>query len=75
MISDPNTKIGRPRQLFTGSVKRDVPPSVTLVKTGQAGSRQPVGCLVATVMPLIGSRPVSAGRQVFRSAKARLSRA
>jgi len=26
MISDPEYKIGRPRQLFTGSVKRDVPP-------------------------------------------------
>jgi citrate synthase len=25
MISDPEYKIGRPRQLFTGSVKRDVP--------------------------------------------------
>ncbi|MSQ65309.1 MAG: citrate (Si)-synthase [Limnohabitans sp.] len=26
MISDPEYKIGRPRQMFTGSVKRDVPP-------------------------------------------------
>ena len=26
MISDPEYKIGRPRQLFTGSAKRDVPP-------------------------------------------------
>jgi len=26
MISDPEYKIGRPRQLFTGSIKRDVPP-------------------------------------------------
>ncbi|MFZ4480031.1 MAG: citrate/2-methylcitrate synthase, partial [Rhodoferax sp.] len=26
MISDPEYKIGRPRQLFSGSVKRDVPP-------------------------------------------------
>ena len=26
MIGDPEYKIGRPRQLFTGSVKRDVPP-------------------------------------------------
>jgi len=26
MISDPEQKIGRPRQLFTGAVKRDVPP-------------------------------------------------
>jgi citrate synthase len=26
MISDPEYKIGRPRQLFTGSVKRDVLP-------------------------------------------------
>lgn len=26
MISDPEYKIGRPRQLFTGSVRRDVPP-------------------------------------------------
>ena len=26
MISDPEYKIGRPRQLFTGSVNRDVPP-------------------------------------------------
>jgi len=26
MISDPEYKIGRPRQLFTGAVKRDVPP-------------------------------------------------
>jgi citrate synthase len=25
MISDPNQKIGRPRQLYTGAVKRDVP--------------------------------------------------
>ncbi|MEN9904106.1 MAG: hypothetical protein RLZZ555_671, partial [Pseudomonadota bacterium] len=25
MISDPEYKIGRPRQLFTGSPKRDVP--------------------------------------------------
>jgi citrate synthase len=24
MISDPEYKIGRPRQLFTGSVRRDV---------------------------------------------------
>ena len=27
MISDPEYKIGRPRQLFTGSVRRDVPPN------------------------------------------------
>ena len=26
MIGDPEYKIGRPRQLFTGSVRRDVPP-------------------------------------------------
>jgi len=26
MISDPEQKIGRPRQLFTGATKRDVPP-------------------------------------------------
>jgi citrate synthase len=26
MISDPEYKIGRPRQLFAGAVKRDVPP-------------------------------------------------
>ncbi|MBC7620277.1 MAG: citrate (Si)-synthase, partial [Candidatus Saccharibacteria bacterium] len=26
MIGDPEYKIGRPRQLFTGSVKRDVVP-------------------------------------------------
>jgi len=26
MISDPEYKIGRPRQLFTGSAKRDVKP-------------------------------------------------
>jgi citrate synthase len=26
MISDPDQKIGRPRQLYTGSVRRDVPP-------------------------------------------------
>jgi citrate synthase len=26
MISDPEQKIGRPRQLFTGSAKRDVVP-------------------------------------------------
>ena len=26
MISDPEQKIGRPRQLFTGADKRDVPP-------------------------------------------------
>ena len=26
MISDPEYKIGRPRQLFTGAAKRDVPP-------------------------------------------------
>jgi citrate synthase len=26
MISDPEYKIGRPRQLFTGSVRRDVKP-------------------------------------------------
>jgi len=26
MISDPEYKIGRPRQLFTGSPRRDVPP-------------------------------------------------
>jgi citrate synthase len=26
MISDPEYKIGRPRQLFSGSVKRDVLP-------------------------------------------------
>ena len=26
MIADPEYKIGRPRQLFTGSVRRDVPP-------------------------------------------------
>jgi len=25
MISDPNQKIGRPRQLYTGAAKRDVP--------------------------------------------------
>jgi citrate synthase len=25
MISDPEQKIGRPRQLFTGSPERDVP--------------------------------------------------
>jgi citrate synthase len=25
MISDPEQKIGRPRQLFTGAEKRDVP--------------------------------------------------
>ena len=25
MISDPEYKIGRPRQLFTGAAKRDVP--------------------------------------------------
>jgi citrate synthase len=25
MISDPDHKIGRPRQLYTGTVKRDVP--------------------------------------------------
>lgn len=27
MISDPDHKIGRPRQLYTGTVKRDVPDS------------------------------------------------
>jgi citrate synthase len=26
MIGDPEYKIGRPRQLFTGSVRRDVKP-------------------------------------------------
>ncbi|MGB0129482.1 MAG: citrate/2-methylcitrate synthase, partial [Rhodocyclaceae bacterium] len=26
MISDPDQKIGRPRQLFTGAARRDVPP-------------------------------------------------
>jgi citrate synthase len=26
MISDPEYKIGRPRQLFAGAAKRDVPP-------------------------------------------------
>jgi citrate synthase len=26
MIADPEQKIGRPRQLFIGSTKRDVPP-------------------------------------------------
>jgi citrate synthase len=26
MISDPEQKIGRPRQLFIGSERRDVPP-------------------------------------------------
>ena len=26
MISDPEYKIGRPRQLFTGATPRDVPP-------------------------------------------------
>ena len=26
MIADPEYKIGRPRQLFTGAVRRDVPP-------------------------------------------------
>ena len=26
MISDPEYKIGRPRQLFSGAAKRDVPP-------------------------------------------------
>ena len=26
MIGDPDYKIGRPRQLFTGSTARDVPP-------------------------------------------------
>ena len=26
MISDPEQKIGRPRQLFIGSQRRDVPP-------------------------------------------------
>jgi citrate synthase len=26
MISDPEYKIGRPRQLFTGATKRDVKP-------------------------------------------------
>ncbi len=26
MISDPNQKIGRPRQLYTGAAKRDLPP-------------------------------------------------
>jgi citrate synthase len=25
MISDPEQKIGRPRQLYTGAVRRDVP--------------------------------------------------
>jgi citrate synthase len=29
MISDPEYKIGRPRQLFTGSPRRDVPPLAT----------------------------------------------
>ncbi len=29
MIGDPEYKIGRPRQLFTGSVRRDVPPMAT----------------------------------------------
>ncbi len=29
MISDPEQKIGRPRQLFVGSVARDVPPMVS----------------------------------------------
>ena len=29
MIGDPEYKIGRPRQLFTGSVKRDVLPIAT----------------------------------------------
>jgi citrate synthase len=26
MISDPDQKIGRPRQLYTGAVRRDVQP-------------------------------------------------
>jgi citrate synthase len=26
MISDPDQKIGRPRQLYTGAPRRDVPP-------------------------------------------------
>ena len=26
MISDPDQKIGRPRQLYTGKTRRDVPP-------------------------------------------------
>jgi citrate synthase len=26
MITDPEHKIGRPRQLFTGAEQRDVPP-------------------------------------------------
>jgi len=26
MISDPEQKIGRPRQLFVGAERRDVPP-------------------------------------------------
>ena len=29
MISDPEQKIGRPRQLYNGAVKRDVPPMAT----------------------------------------------
>ncbi len=28
MISDPEYKIGRPRQLFTGAARRDVPASM-----------------------------------------------
>jgi len=27
MISDPDQRIGRPRQLYTGAVRRDVPVS------------------------------------------------
>jgi len=26
MIADPDQKIGRPRQLYTGTAKRDIPP-------------------------------------------------
>jgi citrate synthase len=26
MVTDPDYKIGRPRQLFTGSTRRSVPP-------------------------------------------------
>jgi hypothetical protein len=51
MISDPDYKIGRPRQLYVGAPKRDVPaayrkvselPSVRAINRKQASSAAPV---------------------------------
>ena len=42
MISDPDQKIGRPRQLYTGAVRRDVPADrQTLIARRPAACRRP----------------------------------